>query len=134
MPKTKKNTQSEADEIDTYVRETCIELDTKYDAEALMLLCRGGAFGAEDGGLEINEAIARLRGDQDVERESDAIVRAQEIASGSQKADERRRAVLEMEQLEMTRASESIEVAYLLGIAIGRRLGPGALRTSGGAR
>ncbi len=92
-----------------YIRETCKELDEAYDREALRLLCGVGVFAADDPS-KITEAVERLHGP------------TFHLAFDGE-GDRQAGAVIDV-----------IDTAYLLGIAVGRRLGPGALRVTGGDR
>lgn len=114
MPKT-----AEAPEL-KYLRGTLKDLDTRYDREAVQLICLYGPFAVEEPS-QIHDAVDRLR---DVPAgESERIVALQDRASDAPTQPERRAAVLELEEREDTRLDDSVEMAYLLGMAVGRRLG-----------
>jgi hypothetical protein len=108
------------EQADKYVRDTCRELETVYDRKAVELILTSGVLG-EDGGA-IEDAVVELAG-VDTDEFSHKVIAAQEANSFN-----------DLEELEMERWTASVEAAYLLGIAVGRRLGSGALRVSGGAR
>jgi hypothetical protein len=119
-------------ESENYIRDTCRALDAAYDQEAMWLLCSAGVFDVVSGGTNLGEAVDRLRGELDAE--SEQICAAQAAAAKSATFEQRNASVSKLEELYGKRCEDSLEVAYLLGIAVGRRLGPAALRMAGGAR
>ena len=114
-----------------YIRDTCRELHSQYDREALALLCDGGVLPTSDNEA-LEQAIARLTDEPDGVTER--MVALQEKSVTALTVDKRRRAMVDLEELENDRSEGRVVAAYLLGIAVGRRLGPEALRVAGGAR
>src|SRR5262245_55955327 len=107
-----------------FIKATCRELNTRYDQEALRLICAVGVFAADDP-TEWDQAIERLVNEP--ESVSDQIVAAQQTAADSPDAAARRKAVCDLEKLAFERTDDRTHAAYLLGIAVGRRLGSGTL-------
>ena len=116
-------------ETHNWIRSTIRELDTRYDREALALLYGpAGALAADDPSV-IAEAVDRLY-DEDAVVEKRNLA-AQERAVTAKDEKTRGEAVAEMEDIEVTRQSERTDVAYLLGIAVGRRLSSAATPRAG---
>lgn len=115
------------DPTDRYIRETCAELEGKIDREALQLLCRVGIFAVGDPSA-LNDAVSRLWASdawEDKFRAAEARVKNADTETA------RREAERTVESLRMEEVTESVDAAYLLGIAVGRRVGPSALLPRG---
>lgn len=124
-----KNTQpTESAEL-KFVRDTCVELETIYDREAVKLIC--GHLAVDNPG-KISQAVERLREAEPGETETQATLHQQIVDSDTTAI--RLDALRKLEDLQYTALMESIDTAYLLGIAVGRRIGPAALRLKGGRR
>jgi hypothetical protein len=135
MPRKQTNTSARTvDPSETYIRESIAELEGAADREALLLLCTVGIFAMDDP-AKLAEAVGRLRG-QDERQENDRVIEAQEaIAHAVTSEDARRLATNALEDLHYRTLNDSIEAAYLLGMAVGRRIGPQSLKPlKGGAR
>lgn len=115
--------------VDDFVREMCKSLETVYDAEALNLLSMYGVFGDEPDADALEGSIERILETEgrDHAVSSDRILELQHIACDDKDADKRRQAVLELEEMEMKETAAVRTAAYMLGIAMGRRIGPAAL-------
>ena len=113
-----------------YIRETVALLETTYDREAMNLICSVGIFAVDDSS-ELGNAVERLRGK---EHGDGAIASLQKQAVTDATPSGRQLAVNELEERYHKELSESIDSAYLLGIAVGRRIGSAPLRLAGGAR
>ena len=114
------------DQVVEYVRATLDELNGAYDSAALTLLFQHGAF-CVDNPEKLHEAVQSLS-ERDEAADSERIVQLQEWAyAATTGLEDRRRAVIDLEQMQTEQANDLVEAAYLLGIAVGRRLGGGAL-------
>jgi hypothetical protein len=96
-----------------YVRAICRDLDGRFDKEAILLVMRDGALAIESP-EKIGEAVERLAG-----KTVDAKIEALEKKVPPAYAD----LFNQLDDLCRKEQVESIDAAYYLGIAVGRRLG-----------
>ena len=119
------------DPVDSWIRQTITQLDSEYDAEALLLMCGESGFLAADDPSALDDAIHRLRGHED---DLTRICALQRRASTAATVEQRAKAVNDLEDLYHDEHEELRDVSYLLGIAVGRRLGNYSLRLPRGYR
>jgi hypothetical protein len=127
MPRAKKrSTTRPTDEHRSldYIRDTLGALEGDFDREALHLLCGAGVFCVDDPG-QLNEAVERL---YDAESFHEKLSAAEVALGRTGLTDEQRVLVHVLSDVPGEELLEAVETAYLLGIAVGRRLGPLALR------
>jgi hypothetical protein len=109
---------------EAYVASVMARLNGPLDAIALDVITRLGVFAAEDPGL-LNQLIIESDPEPD---EDSRYLEAQQRAQSGATEDNRFHALCDMESIEFDRQERLISTAYLLGIAVGRRLGAGALQ------
>ena len=109
-----------------YIRDLCADLEGAIDREALLMLCAAGIFAVDDP-TKLIEAVDRLRGVDEPKENRDALTFETRVQEGkTPKA--RAEALNALDELRVRQLNDSIEAAYLLGIAVGRRLGPQSLQ------
>lgn len=129
----RKNAPTTGDQrLDSYIRDTLLELAGKYDREALNLICGPGIFCVADPCL-LAEAVGRLAGIGPNGIDIDKVCQLQEQAAVADTVEARHAAICGLEEAALEELEGTREAAYLLGIAVGRRLGSGPLKI-GGAR
>jgi hypothetical protein len=98
------------------IRQRCHDLETTYDREAAELICGAGILADEKTVL----AMERILGGQLL---SDALKLI--IAALDAKTEDKRTPILRrLDEAVVDGALEAVDTAYLLGVAVGRRLGP----------
>jgi hypothetical protein len=102
----------ENDQVQQFTN-ACLAALERADPLALRLIASAGVFGAHD-----------------IEQYRAAVDTLWDSAGWEARA----RASANREEMEDERVDGSIDAAFILGIAVGRRLGPGALAPAGGAR
>ncbi|MDP9222912.1 MAG: hypothetical protein M3P18_03485 [Actinomycetota bacterium] len=107
-----------------YIQDTLAALEGDFDREAVFLLCGPGIFCAEDP-AKLNEAVERL---YDAEPIREKVAAAVDALYETDLTEVQRDLVGKISDLPMEELLEATDTAYLLGIAVGRRLGPLALR------
>jgi hypothetical protein len=112
-----------------YIRDTCTTLEGAADREAVQLLI-GGVLFTEPGDC-LDDAVARLW-ETDTYRRKSAVLdtRSERIPW----TPEQEKLLHDLEDFQLAEQMAAVNAAYLLGIAVGRRLGPRALTFPGGAR
>lgn len=134
MKRTRKQPASRPDPTQQYIHQQCLALESDADREALLMICSVGVFAVEDPS-KLSDTVDRLRG-----ADTDGAIRKtlviQNRIEDAATLLERRKAIEDLDNLRLTDLEQSIDAAYLLGIAVGRRLGPHALQLpkKGGAR
>jgi hypothetical protein len=106
----------------TYIRDRLKELNGAFDEAALRMIFEIGVFAADDP-TPFDELVDELVGDEPFEKRFLAI---DDALTATGLTDAQRRLFLDLEELETERRDAVQTAAYLLGIAVGRRLGPGA--------
>jgi hypothetical protein len=124
--------KTEIDQTEKYIRATCEELDTVYDREAVSLMCTVGIFATDDP-AQLGEAVERLRGNA-VAKRDEAIRKLEQRIRTEDTTDAREKALRMLSDLQDEELTDTIDTACLLGIAVGRRIGPGALRPRAAGR
>lgn len=107
-----------------YIRDRLAALEGDFDREALYLLCGPGILCADDP-AKLNEAVERL---YDAEAHRNKVHAVLVALKQTDLSDAQRDLVCTLEDLPMEELLEAIDTAYLLGLAVGRRVGPLALR------
>jgi hypothetical protein len=115
-----------------YARSRCAIIDGDADREALRLLSSVGLFSATDPS-KFFEALRRVRGVA-ATSDDDRLVAARERVERTASSKTRRKALDDLDEITYEILEGSMDAAYLLGVAMGRRLGPQSLRPLGGAR
>lgn len=114
---------------DSYIRNVCADLEGAYDREALNLIFRHGVLAVESS--EISEAVDRMRDAEPIRTKLQALYDEIQPALPA----EMRIRLTRYDDMQNEKQESAVDSAYLLGIAVGRRLGPGALTLrKGGAR
>jgi hypothetical protein len=112
-----------------YIRGTCRALETAFDREALLMLFSVGAFAVEDPG-KIADAIERLRTHKSkIDAQLEKWYKRYDAATWPEGL---KALHVEYSELCDDEQMDSVEAAYLLGIAVGRRIGTQPLKV--GAR
>lgn len=115
---------------DRFIREMCGDLDGRYDREALRLICGVGVFAVDDPS-QISDAVERL---VTPAGHLEKVVAAQERIANANNPEARSKALSDLDILQGDQLIRITDSAYLLGIAVGRRLGPSTLKLKGGPR
>lgn len=102
----------------TYIRGCLKDLDGRYDAAALKMIFQIGVFAADDPS-PFAELVDELANDEKFNARAHAL--DEKLCAVLPNEDGNIR--LDLESLEYERRCETRDAAYLLGIAVGRRLG-----------
>ena len=110
--------------IDSFVRSCLRELETTADREALRLLCEHGVFAINDPSAIAESARSLWAGRHTYDaKQVKAFARVEKAGL----TEHQQKLVGKCDDLQNEELSEMIDAAYLLGIAVGRRLGAGTL-------
>lgn len=110
--------------IEGFIRRACRDLDGKFDRAAVERILQGVLCDDDDGGLTLHESVAQL---WNSDQHDTKVSRWVEQYEQQNWPDLCRTMYVEFEKLEIERFDESVQAAYLLGIAVGRRLGASPL-------